>query len=39
MKAILQRVTNAEVKVDGEITGKIGEGLLILLDVGSNDIK
>lgn len=37
MKAILQRVTNAEVKVDGEITGKIGEGLLILLGVGPND--
>lgn len=37
MKAVLQRVTNAEVKVDGETTGKIGEGLLILLGVGPND--
>lgn len=37
MKAVLQRVTNAEVKVDGKITGKIGEGLLILLGVGPND--
>ena len=37
MKAVIQRVTNAEVKVEGKITGKIGEGLLILLGVAPDD--
>ena len=27
MKAVLQRVKNAEVTVDGESVGKIGEGI------------
>lgn len=37
MKAVIQRVTNASVKVEGKITGQIGEGLLILLGVGPED--
>lgn len=31
MRALLQRVTQASVTVDGEITGEIGAGLLILV--------
>ena len=31
MKAVIQRVTNASVSVDGEIKGSCGEGFLILL--------
>ncbi|MFB9225234.1 D-aminoacyl-tRNA deacylase [Paracoccus cavernae] len=31
MRALIQRVSEAEVKVDGETTGKIGRGLLVLI--------
>ena len=37
MRAVIQRVKNASVKVDGEIVGKIGKGLLVLLAVHEND--
>lgn len=37
MRAIIQRVRKADVKVDGQITGEIGQGLLILLGVGPED--
>lgn len=39
MKAILQRVTFAEVKVDGNTVGKIGNGFLILLGVADGDTE
>lgn len=39
MKAVVQRVTHASVKVDGEIKGEIKNGLLVLLGVGMNDTK
>ena len=37
MKAVLQRVSRAQVSVAGEIVGKIGNGILILLGVGKED--
>ena len=37
MKAVLQRVTEASVKVDGELVGSCGHGLLILLGVADGD--
>ena len=37
MKALLQRVKYARVKVGEEITGEIGPGLLVLLGVGLGD--
>src|SRR3954451_15584459 len=37
MRALLQRVTRAEVRVDGDVTGSIGVGLLVLLGVGPDD--
>lgn len=37
MRALLQRVSRAEVRVDGVAVGAIGNGLLILLGVGPAD--
>ena len=37
MRTIIQRVKNAEVKVEGEIIGKINQGLLVL--VGFEEIE
>ncbi len=37
MRAVVQRVSRAQVAVNGEITGKIGLGLLVLLGVGRDD--
>lgn len=37
MRAVLQRVTRASVKVGDEITGEIGKGLLVLLGVAQED--
>lgn len=37
MRAVLQRVKRAKVTVDGEVTGEIGQGILILLGVGAGD--
>lgn len=37
MKALLQRVTSAAVTVDGNVTGQIGQGFLILLGVAGDD--
>jgi D-tyrosyl-tRNA(Tyr) deacylase len=37
MRAVVQRVTQASVMVDGVVTGAIDSGLLVLLGVGRND--
>ena len=37
VRALLQRVTRAEVRVGGEVTGRIGPGLVVLLGVGPDD--
>ena len=37
MRALLQRVSRAEVRVDGEVVGRIGRGLLVLLGVAPGD--
>ena len=37
MKAVIQRVINASVTVDGRITGKIESGILVYLGVAVND--
>ena len=39
MRAVVQRVKEAEVKVDGKVTGKIGKGFLVLLGVKVGDTK
>ncbi len=39
MKAVLQRVKRSEVKVDGEIVGACGNGLMILLGVAVGDTE
>ena len=37
MRALVQRVTNAKVEVDGEVVGEIDRGLLVYLGVGKGD--
>jgi D-tyrosyl-tRNA(Tyr) deacylase len=37
MRACVQRVTEAAVRVNGEIVGQIGRGLLVLLGVAADD--
>ena len=37
MKAVVQRVKNASVKVDGSLVGECAEGLMILLGVAQGD--
>ncbi len=39
MKAVIQRVKNAQVTVENETVGKIGEGFLVLLGVFEDDTK
>ena len=39
MRAVVQRVTNADVKIDGRVNGKIDNGLLVLLGVGNGDTE
>ena len=37
MRAVLQRVKKAEVRVCGRVRGQIGSGLLVFLGIGSGD--
>jgi D-tyrosyl-tRNA(Tyr) deacylase len=37
VRALLQRVAHAEVRVEGNVVGSIGPGLLVLLGVGVGD--
>jgi D-aminoacyl-tRNA deacylase len=39
MRAVVQRASRARVTVDGEITGEIGPGLLVLLGVTHDDAE
>ena len=39
MRVVVQRVTNADVKIDGRVNGKIDDGLLVLLGVGNGDTE
>jgi D-aminoacyl-tRNA deacylase len=38
MKAVVQRVSRACVRIDGQTVGEIGCGLLVLLGVGNDDV-
>src|SRR5512133_252989 len=37
MRAVIQRVTEASVAVEGTITGEIGQGLMILVGIEESD--
>lgn len=37
MRAVVQRVSRAKVSVDGQVTGEISAGLMVLLGVGKED--
>lgn len=39
MRAVIQRVSSASVKVDGRITGEIKQGLLVLVGIEDSDGK
>ncbi len=39
MRAVVQRVTSADVKIDGEVKGKIDNGFMVLLGVGNGDTE
>ena len=39
MKIVIQRVSEASVKVDGKIVGEIGKGLMLLVGIDENDEK
>jgi D-aminoacyl-tRNA deacylase len=39
MRAVVQRVTRASVKIDEEIVGEIGNGLVVLLGIAPDDTK
>lgn len=39
MRLVIQRVSSASVKVDGEIKGEIGKGFLVLLGVKKGDTE
>ncbi|HEV2492175.1 MAG TPA: D-aminoacyl-tRNA deacylase [Terriglobia bacterium] len=39
MRAVVQRVRSAEVRVDDQVIGRIGRGLLVLVGVGTGDTR
>ncbi len=39
MKMVIQRVSRGDVKVDGEVCGRIDRGFLVLLGVGQGDTR
>jgi len=39
MKFLIQRVTQAQVDIDGETVGKIGKGYMVLIGVGEEDSR
>ena len=39
MRAVLQRVKEASVTIEGQVVGAIGQGYLILLGVGPQDTE
>ena len=39
MKAVVTRVKNARVEIDGAVNGAIDQGLLVLLGVGPDDTQ
>jgi len=39
MRAVIQRVSSARVRVEGKILGEIGKGFLVLLGVGKEDTE
>ena len=39
MRFVIQRVTSADVKVDGEVIGQIGKGFLVLIGVSNDDTR
>ena len=39
MRAVIQRVTEASVSIEGEIVGSCGPGFLVLLGVGQDDTE
>ena len=39
MKFVIQRVTNASCTVDGQITGQIQQGFLVLIGIAGSDTK
>ena len=39
MRFVIQRVTNADVKVEGQTIGEIGKGFMVLIGVSDEDTK
>ena len=39
MKAVVTRVTEASVTIEGQVIGKIGQGFLVLLGIGPEDTE